>query len=61
MLIGVELPVTEENVKNIGAIDLMAAHDLFLKYSQDTGTEEMIKQYQICRNEIIRRLVGKLS
>jgi hypothetical protein len=58
MLIGVELPITKENVIHITPVQLMEAHDLFLFHAQrmngfDTDLKE---QYLICRNEIIRRL-----
>jgi hypothetical protein len=58
MLIGVELPITKENVINIAPVQLMEAHDLFLYHAQRmNGIDTDLKdQYQICRNEIIRRL-----
>lgn len=64
MLIGVQLPITNENVLNINAHQLMQAHDEFLmraqldqrnhRISTDDSNEE---QYLICRSEIRRRLM----
>ncbi len=57
MLIGVQLPITEENVKNIDAYQLLKAHDMFLNnaLSGDFGGD-FKNQYLICRKEILRRL-----
>lgn len=58
MLIGVEFPITKENVVKIDAVQLMKAHDYFLYHTQISKGfgNDLKEQYEICRNEIIDRL-----
>lgn len=61
MLIGVELPITEENVKNIDFYNLIKAYEMFLLNALEDERKGSIfsrnlEQYNICKNEVFRRL-----
>jgi len=65
MLIGVELPIIEENVKDIDGFQLYKAHEMFRSACERERAcsglgivSENAKQFLIVRSEILRRLTN---